>query len=34
MKNIKEKIIDNKLVIIILAIIIVLQVVARLYIGE
>ena len=34
MKNIKEKIIDNKLVIIILAIIIVLQVVARVYIGE
>ena len=34
MRNIKEKIMNNKLIIIILAIIIVLQVVARVYLGE
>lgn len=34
MRNIKEKIMNNKLIIIILAIIIVLQVVARIYLGE
>lgn len=34
MRNIKEKIMNNKLIIIILTIIIVLQVVARIYLGE